>query len=213
MRSGCAVVLGVALAAVLLGGLSLWVSSRLLREPSVTAASGSSEDGVRAQQKLFDIARGGAGRARGGSHAVVVSEAELNAFLSRNLVEVANMPLTVRAVRLVGDGIVEFKGLVAVRDLLAASPFVSLPPSAWLDRQVWLHLVARASLEVGAERTQRRYLRFDLQRVAIGRQALPAFFRWLVPSPVLQGLLRWRIPASVESITIEPGTVVVRTSS
>jgi hypothetical protein len=34
-----------------------------------------------------------------------------------------------------------------------------------------------------------------------------------VPSPVLQGLLRWRIPASVESITIEPGTVVVRTSS
>jgi hypothetical protein len=179
----------------------------------VTAAVGSSEDAVRGQQKIFDIARGGAGRGRGGSHAVVMSEAELNAFLTKNLVEVAKMPVTVRAIRLAGDGIVEFKGLVTLRDVLVASPLASLAPSAWLERQVWLHLAARASLEVGAARNQRRYLRFDLQRVAIGRLALPGFFRWFLPSPVLHALLRWRMPDSVESITIEPGTVVVRTSS
>ena len=213
MRSGCAVAFGVALAAVVLGGGSLWVGWRLLQEPDLTAALGSSEDGARGQQKIFDIARGGAGRARGTQHAVVISEAELNAFLSRNLVEIAKMPVSVRAVRLAGDGIVEFKGLLLLRDVLSASPLASLIPGAWLDRQVWLRLTARASLEVGATRSQRRYLRFDLQRFAIGRQPLPGFFRWLLPSPGLQGLLRWRMPDSVESITIESGTVSIKTSS
>jgi hypothetical protein len=207
------VLFGVVLSAAFLGGFSLWAGSRLIQEPDMTANTGSSEDAVRGQQKIFDIARGGGGRARGGSHAVVLSEAELNAFLSKNLVEVAKMPVAVRAIRLVGDGIVEFKGLVALRDIMAASPLVSLVPSTWLERQVWLHLAARASLEVGATRSQRRYLRFDLQRVAIGRLALPGFFRWLLPSPLLQALLRWRMPDSVESVTIEPETVVVRTSS
>jgi len=213
MRSGCAVAFGVALAAVVLGGGSLWVGWRLLQEPELTAALGSSEDGARGQQKIFDIARGGAGRARGTQHAVVISEAELNAFFSRNLVEIAKIPVSVRAVRLAGDGIVEFKGLLLLRDVLSASPLASLIPGAWLDRQVWLRLTARASLEVGATRSQRRYLRFDLQSFAIGRQPLPGFFRWLLPSPGLQGLLRWRMPDSVESITIESGAVSIRTSS
>jgi len=162
---------------------------------------------------MFDIARGGAGRARGAQHAVVISEAELNGFLSRNLVEVAKMPVSVRAVRLAGNGIVEFKGLLSLRDVLSASPLSTLVPGTWLERQVWLYLTARASLEVGATRTQRRYLRFDLKRFAIGRQPLPGFFRWFLPSPGLQGLLRWRMPDSVESITVEPGSVVIRTSS
>jgi len=213
MRSGCAVVLGVAFATVVLGGASLWVGSRLVQEPEVAAVVGSPEDGSRGQQKIFDLARGGAGRARGAPQAVVLSEAELNSFLSRNLVEVAKMPITVRAVRLAGDGVVEFKGLIALRDILSASPLASLTPRAWLERQVWLHLTTRANLEVGTTRSQRRYLRFDLQRVAIGRQALPGFFRWLLPSPGIQGLLRWRMPDSVESITIESGKVVIRTSS
>jgi len=203
----------VAFAAVVLGGASLWVGSRLVKEPEVAAVVGSPEDGSRGQQKIFDLARGGAGRARSAPQAVVLSEAELNSFLSRNLVEVAKMPITVQAVRLAGDGVVEFKGLVALRDVLSASPLASLTPRAWLERQVWLHLTARANLEVGTTRSQRRYLRFDLQRVAIGRQALPGFFRWLLPSPGIEGLLRWRMPDSVESITIESGKVVIKTSS
>lgn len=201
------------MAVVILGGASLWVGSRLVQEPEVRADAGSPEDGIHGQQKIFDLARGGAGRGRDVPHAVVLSEAEVNSFLSRNLVEVAKMPITVRAVRLAGDGVVEFKGLVALRDVLSASPLASLVPSTWLERPVWLHLTARASLEVGATRTQRRYLRFDLQRVAIGRQALPGFFRWLLPSPGVRGLLRWRVPDSVESVTIESGTVVIKTSS
>src|SRR5215467_7912881 len=59
MRSGCAVVLGVAFATVVLGGASLWVGSRLVQEPEVAAVVGSPEDGSRGQQKIFDLAVAG----------------------------------------------------------------------------------------------------------------------------------------------------------
>ena len=145
-----------------------------------------------------------------------MTEAELNRFLSKNLVEVAKVPFAVRALRLAGDGVVEFKGLLPLRDLLSASPFISLEnlvPAAWLERQVWLHLNARASLELGATRSQRRYLRFEVLRFAIGRQPLPATFLRLLPNPAVQALLRWRMPESVEGLTIDPGAVVIKTSS
>jgi hypothetical protein len=145
-----------------------------------------------------------------------MTEAELNRFLSKNLVEVANMPVAVRAIRLAGDGVVEFKGLLPLRDLLSASPLMplaSLVPATWLERQVWLHLNAKASLELGSTRSQRRYLRFDVQRFAIGRQPLPGIFLRLLPNPGVQALLRWRMPDSVEGLTIDPGAVVIKTSS
>ena len=213
MRSGCVLVIGGIATLLGLAGASLWVGSRLIREPEVAAALGAPEDGIRAQQKIFDLARGEPRGSRGRPHQVVFTEAEVNRFLSTNLVEVAQMPVAVRAVRLAGEGVVEFKGLLSLRDLLAASPLAGLAPASWLERQVWLHLSARASLEVGASRSQRRYLRFDVQRLAIGRQPLPGLLLRLLPSPGLQGLLRWRMPESVEGITIEPGAVVVKTSS
>jgi hypothetical protein len=182
----------------------------------VAAIQGSSEDGARAQQKIFELIRGEASRPRGRPHQVVMTEAELNRFLSKNLVEVAKIPFAVRAVRLAGDGVVEFKGLLPLRDLLSALPLMplaSLVPATWLERQVWLHLTARASLELGATRSQRRYLRFDVQRFAIGRQPLPGIFLRLLPNPGVQALLRWRMPESVEGLTIDPGAVVIKTSS
>jgi len=179
----------------------------------VTAAAGTSEDGIRAQQKIFEIARGEPPRRGGRPHQVIVTEAELNRFLSKHLVEVARMPVVFSAIHLAGDGVVEFKGLLPLRDLVSASLAANLVPTTWLDRQVWLHLNARASLVVGANRSQRRYLRFDVQRLAIGRQPLPGLLLRLLPSPGLQGLLRWRMPESVEGITIEPGAVVIKTSS
>src|SRR5256885_7193577 len=162
MRSGCVLVIGGIATLLGLAGASLWVGSRLIREPEVAAALGAPEDGIRAQQKIFDLARGEPRGSRGRPHQVVFTEAELNRFLSTNLVEVAQMPVAVRAVRLAGEGVVEFKGLLSLRDLLAASPLAGLAPASWLEHQVWLHLSARASLEVGASRSQRRYLRFDV---------------------------------------------------
>jgi hypothetical protein len=216
MRSGCVLVVGAVGAMLGLAGAALWVGSSLLQEPNVAVALGSPDDGLRGQQKIFDIVRGESPRPRGRPHQVVMTEAELNQFLSRHLVEVAKMPVGGGAVRLVGDGVVEFKGLLPLRDLLSASPVLPLAnllPASWLERHVWLHLSARASMEVGASRSQRRYLRFDVQRFAIGRQPLPRLLLRLLPSPGLQGLLRWRMPESMEGITIEPGTVVVKTAS
>src|SRR5262245_37674780 len=141
MRWGCVALGAVAASLLALIGTSLWVGSRLLQEPDVPAAMGSPEDGVRGQQKLFDILRAEPGRRGGRPHQVAMTEAELNQFLSKHLVEVGRMPVTVGAVRLRGDGVVEFKARLAVRDLLSASwltPAATLAPSAWLERQVWL---------------------------------------------------------------------------
>jgi hypothetical protein len=211
MCGGCALAVAGIVAVLGVGAASLWVGAKLLQEPDVPAATGTPEDGTRGQQKLFDLARAGA--ARGRARQVILTEAELNRFLSKNLVEVARMPVTVRAVRLAGDGIVEFKGLLKLRDVLSASPLADLTPADLLERPVWLHLSARASLEVGTTRGQRRYLRFDVQRFAIGRQPLPGMLLTLLPSPALQDLLRWRVPESIEAITIDPGAVVIKTSS
>jgi hypothetical protein len=215
VRPGCVLIVAGFVALLGLSGAVLWVGSRLSQEPDLVAAQGTPDDGIHAQQKIFDLIRGES-RSRSRPHQVVLTEAELNRFLSKHLVEVARMPIVVRAVRLTGDGVIEFKGRLAVRDLLSGSTFMavaSLVPSAWLERQVWLHLGARASLEVGATRTQRRYLRFDVHRFAIGRQSLPGILLRLLPSPGLQGLLRWRMPESVEGLTIDTGVVVIKTSS
>jgi hypothetical protein len=213
MRWGCVVLVGTAVTLAGLAGASIWVGSRIFQEPDVPAAAGVPEDGIRAQRKIFEIARGEPSRRGGRAHQVVMTEAELNRFLSKHLVEVTKMPVVFGAIRLAGDGVVEFKGLVPLRDLLSASLAANLVPSAWLERRVWIYLNATASFEVGAARSQRRYLRFDVRQLAIGRQPLPGVLLRLLPSSGLQGLLRWRMPESIEGITIEPGAVAIKTSS
>lgn len=212
MRWGCIALSAAVIGLLALVGTSIGVGSRLLQEPDVPAAMGTPEDGVRGQQKIFEVLRAEPARRGGRAHEVVMTEAELNQFLSKHLVEVARMPLTVGAVRLRGDGIVELKALLSVRDLLSASS-TAPAPSAWLERRVWLHLEAKTSLEGGASRSQHRHLRFDVQRFAIGRQPLPGSILRLLPSPALQGLLRWRLPGAIEGITVEPSAVAVRVAS
>jgi len=209
MRVGCTV---LAMAIVGVCGLaagSVWIGSRMLQEPEVTVAAGTAEDGVRGQQKIYAILRG-AGRAAGRTRQIVLSEPELNAFLSRHLAEASKIPFGPGAVRLVGDGIIEFKGQVPLRHVLAIA---NLLPAPWLERPVWLHLWARTSLEVEADRGQRRYLRFDIERVALGRQALPGVLPRLVLNPAILSQLRWRIPEAVEAITVETRMVVIRIAS
>jgi len=195
---------------------TIWVGRRIHQEPEIVANPGTADDGVRGQQKIYDIARGGPGRPRARSRQVVLSEPELNGFLFRHLAEAARVPVVAGGVRLVGDGIVEFKGQLPLRHVLAAWPlvhFVDLLPRPWLERPVWLHLWARASLEVGAARSQRRHLRLDVERFALGRQPLPETMLKLLVSPATLSLFRWRMPDSVEGITIEPRAVVVKTAS
>jgi len=209
MRVGCAVLVTTTAVVCGLAAGSLWVGSRMLQEPEVPAAAGTAEDGVRGQQKIYAIIRG-AGRATGRTRQIVLSEPELNGFLSRHLAEAATIPFGPGAVRLVGDGMIEFKGQVPLRHVLAIA---SLLPTTWLEQPVWLHLWARASVEVGSARGQRRYLRLDIERFALGRQPLPGVLPVLLVNPVILGQLRLRIPETVEAITIETRMVVIRIAS
>ena len=209
MRVGCAVLVATIVVVCGLVAGSLWIGSRMLQEPEVPVAAGTAEDGVRGQQKIYAIIRG-AGRATGRTRQIVLSEPELNAFLSRHLAEAATIPFGPGAVRLVGDGIIEFKGQVPLRHVLAIA---NLLPATWLEQPVWLHLWARASLEVGAARGQRRYLRLDIERLALGCQPLPGVLPLLLLNPVILNQLRLRIPETVEAITIETRMVVIRIAS
>jgi hypothetical protein len=214
MRLGClSIILLVFLGAA---GGAAWAGRRALQEPEISANLGTADDGLKGQQKIFQIARSEADRPRGRSRSVVVTEPELNAFLSRHLSETEKIPLTIATVRLLGDGRIELKGRLLARHLLAAWPVAraaELLPQPSRERPLWLHLGARASLEVGTARGQRKYLRLEVERFALGRQPLPRAFLSLLVSPETLNLLRWRIPGSVEGITIEPGAVVVRVAS
>ena len=210
MRLGCALLVGVLIGACGLAAGSAWVAPRLFQEPQVTAAAGTAEDGVRCQQKIFELATGGRPGKGGAMRPIALSEPELNAFLSRHLVEAARIPLSAASVRLVGDGVVELKGQMPLRRALAIPELLSI---RWLEQPIWVHLGARASLEVDAARKQRRYLRLDIERFALGRQQIPSVLARLMVSSAIVNQLRWRLPDTVEAITVEPRVLVIRTAS
>jgi hypothetical protein len=210
MRLGCALLVAALIGACGLVAGSAWIGPRLFQEPEIAAAAGTAEDGIRCQQKMFEIARGGKLTKGGPIRPVALSEPELNAFLSRHLVEAARIPLGSASVRLVGDGVVELKGQIPLRRTLAIPDLLSI---RWLEQPVWVHLGARASLEVDAARKQRRYLRLDIDRFALGRQQIPGVLTRLVVSSAILNQLRWRLPDTVEAITVEPRVIVIRTAS
>src|SRR3989338_9612444 len=171
MRLGCLGCLTfLALLAAVVGGV--WIGARTLQEPALATAETSAADGVRAQQKILEMGKGkseSAGR-------VVLTEREVNAFLARPLAGAAALPLTGIAVRLRGDGVVEFTGRLPLRRVVGApllSTLAGLAPAGWLERPVWLHVGARPRVEPPAARGGRRQLYLDVERFAVGRQPLP----------------------------------------
>jgi hypothetical protein len=195
---------------------AFWAGHRALQDPEISANPGTADDGLRGQQKIFQIARSESDRPRGRSRSVVLTEPELNGFLSRHLSDTEKVPVTIVGARLLGNGKVELKGRLPARHLLASWPIslaAQLLPQPARECPLWLHLRARASLEMGTARGQRKYLRLDVERFAVGRQPLPRALLSMLVSPETLSLLRWRIPDAVEGMTIEPGAVVVRVAS
>lgn len=206
MRLGC----GGCLTLVIFGllatiGTSVWGTSRVLQNPAVTPVRATAEDAARAQQKLFRLVRGSA------TEPVVVSEAEVNAFVSRN-VERSEMPFDQPVIFLRDGDVVEIVGQVPVGRLLADSPLgamAGLLPERWSARPVWLQVAAHARLE----RRPRPQLRLDVRRLALGQQRLPVLALRLLFEPARLRFVRLTVPDTVAEVRIQSGRVVIRPTS
>ena len=190
------------------------MASRLLQRPADLPIAGTVADGQRAQQKIYGIGRA-ARAASPGPDTVVITEVELNAFLSRHLVDAVDVPLTDLAVRMVGDDDVQIYGRTTLRAVLADAPLssaIAALPARWQRQSIWLRFDGKVRVE-SATNGNRRVLRIDLQRLWVGRQPLPAVWARLALDPTVLGLLRWRLPARLEGVSIEPGRAIIRPPS
>ena len=194
-------------------GSAAWGTYQLTRPPAIAGAPSAPADGLRAQQKIFEIIRrSGSGR----PHTVSLTEREVNAFLSRHLGETADLPLRNLAVRLPDDGHAEIAGQIPLRRLLSGPPFSALGgilPPDWRDQPVWLALRTRVTLEGGSGPRPRRYLRLDVERFWLGRQRLPEFLLRLLLDLEALRLLRSPMPDAIDGLRIEPGRLVIQSGS
>jgi len=194
----------MAIAAVV--AVSGWAVMRTLQAPAVEATRFTREDGVRAQQKIVDLALH---RVRGGT--VLFSEAEVNAFVSRHL-DPADLPVRDPMIRLRDGDILEIVGTVALGRLVRESPLATLTemlPAGWLARPLWLSVAARAATSSEPRRT----LRLEPRRLLLGRQRVPAFMLRLMLDPSSLRLMRIVLPPEVQTVRIERGRVVIQATS
>lgn len=183
-------------------GAGAWGMARALQDPGDVAVVSTPEDAARAQQKLFRLVRGAA------RESVVLSEAEVNAFVSRN-VDPRDLPFDGPSVFLRAHDVVELAGRVPLGRLLSESPFpliADLLPAAWLARQVSVRLAAHAEFELAP----RRQLRLDVREVTVGQQRLPTFTLRLLFEPASLRFVRIVLPDTVADVRIESGRAVIQ---
>jgi hypothetical protein len=200
---GCSsTVLGlVAVTAVVAAGG--WMLTRTLEAPVIEATRFTREDGVRAQQKIVDLTLH-----RGRRDPVLLTEAEVNAFVSRHL-DPAELPVGDPVIRLRDDDTLEIVGTVALGRLVRESPVAALAeilPRWWLARPVWLSIAAR----VATSSDRRPTLRLEPRRLLIGRQRVPAFMLRLLLEPSSLRLMRIGLPPDVQTVRIERGRVIIQ---
>lgn len=213
MRLGCSG--GCLFALVMLGivagaaAVVPWLAAGILAPTALIPPPVTPEDGLRAQQKIYELTRRGGRPAR--RQPVVLTEAELNAFLSRHLAEAADLPLTGVAVRLPADGVVDLTGRLPLGTLLDELPGpggTRLLPAHWIERPVWMRIHGQARLDRGTG--GRRYLRVDVDRFWLGRQRLPTVLVRLLFSPVALRLLRLPMPDTIESLSVHREHLVIQ---
>jgi hypothetical protein len=183
-------------------GAGAWGMARALEDPEDVIVVSTADDAARAQQKLFRLVRGTA------RESVVLSEAEVNAFVSRN-VDPRDLPFARPTIFLRAHDVVELAGRVPLGRLLSESPVALIAhvlPSAWLARQVSLRLATHAEFEL----EPRRQLRLDVRKVILGQQRLPTFTLRLLFEPASLRFVRIVLPDTVADVRIESGRAVIQ---
>jgi hypothetical protein len=221
MRLGCGGCLGTLMFLAVLGGGALavtWGTSRIIAPPDTAPLQGTVEDGVRAQQRFVAIMRAGIGKPRGERvpQEHVLSEAEINAFLSRHLGAIGGVPFDQLAVRLVGDGIVEVFGRVPLRRAFGegVAGLMDYLPDSWTGAVITVRLRGPLRLETETSPGQPKALRLDVTEAYAGQQRVPVTaVEWMLGPDGRRLFTRLRVPSSVESVTIERQRAVIRTLS
>jgi hypothetical protein len=206
VKLGCCGCLAVLVVALVVGGAVAgagWALKTASEPPALTAPPTTPADGRRAQQKLYDIAR----------HAgvdVTLTDREINALLARHLADSPRMPLAGMIVGLPAAGEVQVAGRVPLSHVIGDT-VVSYLPARWGQRSAWIFLRARVSVErAGGDAKE---LHLDVREWTLGKQRLPAWLFGMILDAETRRVLRWPLPATVESVVVEPGRLTVRTTS
>ena len=212
MKFGCMgfFLLLLILAVVLVGGgAALYFAGSLFEMPPMPRVEYTPAEGHRAQEKLFELVSRDPKRAS--SEPVVLTERELNAFLARHLAESEGIPFSPLVVRLL-PGTIEVQGRTTLINLFRGFPFSLLAkslPASTLERPVWVMVSGTIQVQGRKSRIEREYGHLQVNGFSLGNQDVGP---WIL-ALMLGGtdLLRWRLPAAVDTITIEQGRMVITT--
>ncbi len=209
---GCLLVIILILVVLLAAAGIVFLSANIYGVPEVVVTEFTRSDGYAAQQKIFEVLQRESGRSSR-KDPIVLSDREVNAFLSNHLAQSAGLtlsPLSVRFSR--GEALVQ--GRTPLRKLLQGPPFAQiLPyiPDQRLDRPVWVTLRGRLSVDSSIGSGAARYGKVSLTDLSLGKQPVSGWLLTIMMGPSSTYLLRWQVPPIVESIDIEEGQVVIRT--
>lgn len=204
------VVLALILAVILVGGAgALYFSGGVFEMPSLPRVSHVPSDGYRAQEKLLGLVM----RESKHSSPLVLTEPELNAFLTRHLAESEGIPFSPLIVKLT-SGRVEVQGRTPLKTLFRGFPFSLLPvylPAHVVDRPVWVTLAGTIEVRRGRTKDGGHSGRLGVSEFRLGTQNLGPWVLYVMLGQTERELLSWKVPAAVDTITVHDGQVVIST--
>ncbi len=218
MRLGClgCLVVGVAVTAVGIAAAGvIFLSSNILAEPdNVRAVPFTKADGYRAQQKFYEVLLRQSRRSTR-VDPIVLSERELNAFLSSHLEETAGLPLSPLSVALLPHNVVELRGRTVLKHLMQGVPFAQLTPYLPQNRAeqlVWVRVRGQIEMDRDPIRPTGGHGQLEVTEFALGTQPIGAWVLKLMLGQVGRTILRWQVPRVVQSLETEDGRLIVRTT-
>lgn len=205
---GCLLLIVTALIVVVVALGVIFLSANIFSAPDVRPVTFGRNDGYAAQQKLYEILLRQSGRSSR-RDAIVISEAEANAFLAKHL-DQSGLPLSPIVVRF-SRGQLTIQGQTALRNLVKGPPLAQILPyvsDRRLDQPVWL--TVRGDIRVDGTASGRRG-RLEVAEFALGRQHLAGFLLWILLGPSGGGFLQWQVPAAVDGVRIGEGQLIITT--
>lgn len=195
--------LGVAVVGIVVG---VALGSRLLSRPEAAdAAAAEPAAGLRFQRAVAEILLRQGGLS-GRDDPVVISGAELSAFLSQHLVirRMALRPVVVE----VGPGWVRIVGRTWIGQLAGRGGVpgggAGLFPGALADLEIWLGIRGHVQIDRGMAR-------LVVDGATIGQQSVPPSWLWALLEQVPRDALVWRLPSVVERMELTSGRIVLYT--